>query len=150
MVGDRTKVVNEDKAGAIIFKEIPDIILYDKFKDENKTELDRDSLRNKLDEVTGYTWVYLPKGFSQYFTISYRNMSVKNKIDELLYQYAYCIENITITALPIYYLQPNTRIYVQDKTTNINGEYIVSKITLPLSYDGTMSITANKAPQRIY
>lgn len=150
MVGDRTKVVNEDKAGAIIFKEIPDIILYDKFKDENKTELDRDSLRNKLDEVTGYTWVYLPKGFSQYFTISYRNMSVKNKIDELLYQYAYCIENITITALPIYYLQPNTRIYVQDKTTNINGEYIVSKITLPLSYDGTMSITATKAPERLY
>lgn len=151
MVGDRTKVVNEDKASAILFKEIPDVILYDKFAEGTEnTELDIDSLRGKLKEETGYTWIYLPKGFSQYLFTSYRNISVKNKIDELLYQYAYCIENISLTAIPVYYLQPNTRIYVQDSTTGINGEYIVSKITLSLSFDGTMSISATKAPERLY
>ena len=41
------------------------------------------------------------------------------------------------------------RIKVIDKNTNINGEYLVSKITLPLTYNGTMNITATKAPERL-
>ena len=149
MVGDRSKTVNDDKATAIVFKEIPDLILYNIF-DSDGTGPDYSKIRKEITEESGYTFIYLPKGFSQYLNISYRSNSVKNKVDELLYQYAYCIENITITAIPIYYLEPNTRIYVQDKTTQINGEYIVSKITLPLTYNGTMSITATKAPERLY
>lgn len=149
MVGDRSKAINEDKAGAIIYKEIPDIILYDVFNAEgNKADLS--NIRKEISENTGYTFVYLPKGFSQYLTISYRNKSVKDKVDELLYDFAYCTESISITALPIYHLEPNTRIYVQDNTTKINGEYIINKITLPLTYNGTMSITAIKAQERLY
>lgn len=151
MVGDRTKVVNEDKAGSIIYKEIPNIILYSVFDpDSNGTRPDYSKLRHEVQEKSGYIFVYLPKGFSQYLTISYRNLSVKNKIDELIYQFAYCIENITLTAIPVYYLQPNTRIFVQDQSTGINGEYIVNRITLPLTYNGTMSISASKAPERLY
>ena len=30
----------------------------------------------------------------------------------------------------------------------INGEYIISKISLPLTYNGQMTIQATKAPQR--
>lgn len=155
MVGDRTKTVNEDKAGAIVFKEIPGIILRDMYKtneygEQQTYELDLDNIRKEITSKSGYSFVFLPKGFSKLLTISYRSISVKNKIDELLYQYAYCIENISITALPIYHLQPNTRIFVQDKKTGINGEYIVTKITLPLTYNGTMSVTANKAPERFY
>jgi len=153
-LGDRTKVVNDDKVSAIIFKEIPDIILYDRFaKDDDGNDLaipDTSDLRKKIEENTGYTWVYLPRGFSKYLTMSYRSVSAKNKIDELLYQYAYCIENVSITALPVYHLEPNTRIYVCDKTTGVIGEYIVNKITLPLTYNGTMSITATLAPERLY
>ena len=148
-VGDRSKIANEDKARAIIYKEIPDIILYDTFN-ENGNQADLSKIRKEITENSGYTFIYLPKGFSQYLTISYRGTSVKNKVDEFMYDYAYCIENISITAIPIYYLEPNTRIYVQDKTTQINGEYIVNKITLPLTHNGTMSITAVKAPERLY
>jgi hypothetical protein len=60
------------------------------------------------------------------------------------------MDNITITSIPVYNLKPNTRIYVYDKNTSIDGEYIVNKITIPLNYNGTMSITANKAPERLY
>jgi hypothetical protein len=84
------------------------------------------------------------------FTISGQGKSAKDEIDDMLYNYAYCIENITITAIPIYYLQPNTRIFVYDEKSGINGEYIMTKITLPLTYNGTMQITATKAADRIY
>lgn len=153
-VGDRTKVINEDKAGAIFYKEIPGLILYDLNEstrdDDGEITVDTSKLRSQITENSGYVFVYLPKGFSQYLTISYRGTSVKDKIDELLYQFSYCIENVSITSIPIYYLQPNTRIYVQDKNTGVEGEYIVSKITIPLTYNGTMSISAFKAPERLY
>jgi len=42
-------------------------------------------------------------------------------------------------------LEPNTRIYVSDIEAGIEGDYIVSKISLPLAYNGSMSITATKA-----
>lgn len=147
-VGDRSKVVNEDRVSAIIFKEIPDLILYDtRPNPEDESQVPD---RTALDEQTGYTWIYLPRGFSQFLSISYRSLSAKNKIDELLYQFAYCIENISLTAIPVYQLQPNTRIYVCDPKTKIEGEYIVTKITYAFKYDGTMNITAVKAPERLY
>ena len=144
IAGDRTKVINADKASAIVFRDVPPFIVYD------KDEQDVEELKRRRQLESAYVFIQLQKGYSQYFTISYRSTSVKNKIDELLYNYAYCIENITITALPVYYLEPNTRIYVQDKTTNIEGEYLVSKITIPLTYNGTMTINATKAPNRLY
>lgn len=160
-LGDRSKVVNETKASSIIFKDIPDIILcprktynsslqYDENYQYNGWKCDLSELRAELQEETGYTFVFFPPGFAKYFSISYRSLSVKDKIDELLYQHAYCVENISITALPVYYLQPNTRIYVHDETTKIDGEYLVSKISLPLTFNGTMSISAVKAPERLY
>lgn len=152
MVGDRSKVINEDKVGAIYYSEIPGLILCpirDFDNEKNGWKCDTSSLRDQISKENGYKFIYLPKGFSKYFNISYRKLSAKDKIDELLYQFAYCIENVTITALPVYHLEPNTRIYVRDDITRINGEYIVNKITLPLKPSGTMSISATKAPERL-
>ena len=154
LIGDRQKVVTDNKVTAVLFKRIPDLVLYDKETADTNlyapTENYQNSIREMMEEKTGYTWVFLPQGFAQYCTISTNTLSAKDKIDDLLYQYAYCIENISITALPVYHLQPNTRIYVCDKTTGIAGEYIVHKITLPLTYNGTMSIQASLAPERLY
>ena len=84
------------------------------------------------------------------FTISAQRKSAKMRLDELLYQHSYCVENVSITTIPIYYLEPNTRIFVHDDKSKIDGEYIVSKFTIPLAYNGTMSITASKAVDRLY
>ena len=153
MVGDRSKVVNEDKVGAIYYTDVPGLILcptYELDAAKNGWKCNTSELRESITKEAGYKFIFLPKGYSRYFDISYRKISAKNKLDELLYQYAYCIENVTITALPVYHLQPNTRIYVRDDITRINGEYIVNKITLSLKPTGTMSISAVKAPERLY
>ena len=139
-LGPRSKVINEDKAKVIIYKDVPNFILY-----TNQADLEKGT---KF--LGGYDFINIPEDYSQYFTISYRGLSAKEKIDTLLYQHSYCIENITLNSVPIYHLEPNTRINVYDDKTNINGEYIVNRITIPLMYNGTMSITANKAPERIY
>jgi hypothetical protein len=83
------------------------------------------------------------------FSISAQGKSAKDRLDELIYQHGYCVESATINAIPIYYLEPNIRIYVYDKDTGIDGEYVVSKISLPLTYNGTMSLTATKAAENV-
>ena len=84
------------------------------------------------------------------FSISAQGKSAKDVLDANMYQHAYCAESISMTTVPVYYLEPNTRIYVRDDNSKINGEYIVSKLTVPLTHNGTMSITATKAAERIY
>lgn len=71
------------------------------------------------------------------------------KIKDLLYQYSHMNNNISITFLPIYYLQPNTRITVEDSTSGIYGDYIIQSISLPLDISSTMSINAYKALYKI-
>lgn len=68
---------------------------------------------------------------------------------ELLYQYTDYNSSISIQSIPIYYLDVNRRITVQDKASDIYGDYIIKSISLPLDAKSTMSITATKAMQRI-
>ena len=138
-IGDRAKSVNDSDVTAIYFREVPNIIF---------TTAD-EYVNSEVKDKTGYIPVLITSSMESLFSISARGKNAKDAFDELLYNYSYCVENISLTCLPIYYLYPNSRIKVIDKNTNINGEYLVSKITLPLTYNGTMNITATKAPERL-
>jgi hypothetical protein len=81
------------------------------------------------------------------FSISAQGRSAKDKIDELLYAHTYCTETAAINTIPIYYLQPNSKIRIIDEETNLNGCYTISKISLPLTYNGIMSLTATRAAE---
>lgn len=107
-------------------------------------------IENQRLEMSGYTFIRLPTYMENMFSISAQGKSAFDKLDNWLYTYACCTESISMTSLPVYYLQPNTRIFVRDSNSGIEGEYIVTRISLPLTYNGTMSISANKAVQRLY
>ena len=135
-IGARSKAINDTNVKSIYFRETPDII----FIENNETP-------NNI--PTGYRYIQIGANKNNMFSISAQGKSAKDRLDELLYQHSYCIESATITSIPIYYLEPNTRIYLEDNDTSLFGDYIVSKITIPLSYNGTMSITATKAAENI-
>lgn len=148
-IGDRSKVVNDTNVSSIYFRDVPNLIFttYEQLKTIDLEE-----------KSSGYTFVFLqndnvdPSGAIEfaYFNISAQGKSAKNKLDELLYNHSYCIETVNITAIPVYYLEPNTRVSIRDDKSKINGEYIISRISLPLTHSGMMSISATKAPQRLY
>ena len=141
-IGNRPKVVNDKNVKSIYFRNVPNVIYGDK---ENIT-------LEVYDEKSGYVHINIPEGAFQEdcFTISAQGKSAKDQLNELLYQHSYCTESVNIQAIPVYYLEPNTIVSIEDKNTNISGEYILSKITIPLTYNGMMSIQATKSPQRIY
>lgn len=138
-IGDRPKAVNDNNVKAIYFRETPGVIFVENLKDLKAN-----------DRKTGYTYAQLPSHLEYLFTISGQGKSAKDVLDNYLYTYSYCTESITVSALPIYSLEPNTRIFVRDDKSGINGEYIVSKINFPLDANGTMSINATKVVDRIY
>ena len=132
--GARSKAVNENTIKSIYFRETPDIVFI--------------KSNNTITDQKGYKYIQV-NDIENMFSISAQGKSAKDRLDELIYAHGYCIENATITTIPIYYLQPNTRIHIFDQETNLDGDYIISKMTIPLTYNGTMSITATKAAERI-
>jgi hypothetical protein len=70
-------------------------------------------------------------------------------VDELLQEHSYAIEQTNITAVPLYHLEPNTRVSVSDEKSKVDGEYIVTKVTVPLAYNGTMSLSTTKVVSNI-
>jgi hypothetical protein len=71
-------------------------------------------------------------------------------MEELINNYSYCSEGLSITTIPVYNLEPNTLIHLYNEETNINGKYQIDKITIPLTYNGVMNITATKIIDQIY
>ena len=133
--GARSKAINDNAVKSIYFRETPNVIF---IEPNDSPDLSQ----------SGYKYIQV-NDMENMFTISAQGKSAKDKLDELIYQHGYCVENATITTIPIYYLQPNTRIHISDQETNLDGDYIISKMTIPLAYNGTMSITATKAAENI-
>ena len=74
--------------------------------------------------------------------------SAYNLMKDLIYEYTNYNESITLQCLPIYYLEPNMIITVEDKESLISGEYVINSMTIPMDLGGTMSITAKRVIQR--
>lgn len=140
-IGDRPKAENANDVKSIYFREIPTII----FVSGDDAEIE-----NYRRMKPGYTLLQLDNILYSLFSNESRGLSAMDKLDNMLYTNISCEEQITINSIPIYYLEPNTQIFVRDDKTGINGEYIVTKISLPLSHNGTMNITASKVIKRLY
>lgn len=142
-IGDRTKIVNDDDVRVIVYPDVPDIV----YVGDDIT--DDDIALSTFNG--GYSYLQIPDGFvNRTFSLAVRRKSAKEVMDNLLYQYSHTNDSITLTTIPIYYLQPNTIIHVHDDLSHIDGYYEVTKITIPLAYNGTMNISAVKIPQQIY
>lgn len=140
-IGTRTKAINDQDVMGIYFPQVPNVLFI--------TNEEYQGMMTRPPQ-TGYTYIRIDESLINYFTISSQGKSAYDVVEQLLTENTYCVENLTITSIPIYYLQPNNRIEIYDSETGIEGEFLISKITLPLTYNGTMSITATKAIDTIY
>ena len=136
-IGARPKVVNDKDVKSIYFRETPAVIYGENV--ENKF----------LGENDGFRYIQVSSSYENMFSISAQGKGAKDKLDELLYEHGYCIETATINTIPIYHLEPNTRIYLQDIDTGLDGDYIINKISIPLLYNATMQLTLTKAAENI-
>lgn len=61
-----------------------------------------------------------------------------------LVNYSNFAEEIRFSCIPIYLLNVNSKVKIEDKDTGITGSYLIKNISQPLNFDGVQNITATK------
>ena len=138
-IGRRTMIESSDSYTSIYNQSPPDIIFIDGY---NQEELEHYTMM-------GQKFFILTSEYQDLFIASSTGTSCFDKIREMLYQNLNYNTTISITCLPKYYMEPNNIIHIEDRKSNINGNYQITQFTLPLTYNGTMSITATQVLTRI-
>lgn len=70
-------------------------------------------------------------------------------VKDSLYQYASYGGSVTLQTLPIYNLEPNTRVSITHPKADINGDYIIQTVSIPFDAKGMSNITCTKAIDRL-
>ena len=67
---------------------------------------------------------------------------------ELFYHTNYQ-KTVSLTTLPIYYLKPNSRVTLNDKSTNTYGDYMIQNLNFSFGPGANMTISLNEVHERI-
>ena len=118
-IGRRGVVVQQDQINCVFEQEVPDLV----FIDINQNEADIQQEKRECD-AAGQDWVQVDSTIYSLLTIGGSQNSCYERICDMLYQYTNMNQSITISAIPIYYLEPNTRITVRDDAAGINGQFM--------------------------
>ena len=140
-IGRRTAIINNEAINCIFEPTHPDLVII-KTGQENTDELTEECKKRHQDFIQVGANIYnmlLTGGVMR---------SAYEEIKQQLYQYTHYNEQVSLTTLPIYYLEPNTRISIKNKECGIYGDYMINSISLPLDVNGIMSITCTKAVER--
>ena len=142
-VGDRAKAVNDSNVKAIYFREIPNVVwLGEAVTDEERSKY--------ISSMPGYTYCNMSEALETLLTVSAQGKDAKTVLDGFLSTHTHGADTMSISCIPIYHLQPNTKIYVEDKENKIEGEYVLQRLTIPLTYNGMMSLSGYKYVQNLY
>jgi hypothetical protein len=93
--------------------------------------------------------VQVPSYIAENLAIGRATNSAFDMVRSILHETSTYNENISLTSIPIYYLDVNKKIAVKNDDVVIDNDYIISNISIPLAANGNMSISAKRAMQRI-
>ena len=137
-IGRRTHVVNSNDINCVFEPEIPDYVLIKKGQD------DTDEKRQECED-RNQAYIQVDEAIYDMLAVGGIPNGAFTEIKNLLHEYTSYNETIQIQTMPIYHLNPNIRIGVYDKDSNIAGDYMINTISIPLATNGTMSISATRA-----
>lgn len=141
-IGRRTTTLVDDSINCIFEPDSPDIVIIEAgSEDADSMQRECEARKQEYAQVRSEIYAMLLNGGAL--------RPAYDEIKKELYQYTNYNEQISLTTLPIYYLEPNVRITVRDNESGIFGDYMVKSISLPLDINGTMSLSCTRALERI-
>ena len=164
-IGRKTLIIKDDSINCIFEPEPPSVMYFTKQGLEDYTyEQAEKNVKEKIKDYAarnGLTYVNLTednhvdtywtiKPIRDHFTFgTYYNSAYERFRGELAY-YISLSSQISLTTVPIYYLEPNIRIRLNSQQDqDLNSDYIIKSISLPLGADGNMSLSCSKVFERI-
>ena len=144
VIGLRTMSIQQDKIKKLYNVDIPNYIMIN----INEDPAVRQAMIERC-QFEGQPYSNIDDSVAQYLGIGTIGYTAEEVAREQLYLHTNYNEAISLQVVPIYHIEPNTRITVKDLAAGIDGDYIIRSISLPLGGAGTMSISAGKALERI-
>lgn len=143
-IGPKIHSYQQDKIRKLYDAEIPPVVMID----AGSTPISRASLIAKC-EGQGQAYSNVTSQIYKSVSLGTVGYSAQETARDLLYKYTDYTAAISITSIPIYYLDANVRITVQDRAAGIYGDYVIKTINLPLDAKNTMNISATRALERV-
>ena len=131
-IGVKGKYLNDSKIKSIAYKKPPAIKIL--------SSMDWELLGDNPDP--SYSYIQLGGLLENAYSVSTQGISALDKTQELLFNHTYTQESMNISIIPNDNININTRVRIE----GFEDEYTVSKITMPLQYNGAMSLSLIKIP----
>lgn len=141
-IGRRQQVIVDEDINCLFEPEIPNIV----FLNLDLADTDPDEFDDLKAECMASGQPYAQtrgEVFNAFMTGGYHN-SAWDRVTLELYSHTTYQKTLSLTALPVYYLEPNVRVYINDETTQTKGDYMIQSISIPLNIGSVMSVTCNE------
>ena len=141
-IGRRSMVESNDGYNCVFEPVIPDFVLIENGQPD--TEEKREECIKK-----GQAFAQVDSAIYNTLATGGASNGCFEEVKMLLYNYTGYNEQINLSMIPLYYLEPNIRIGVRDIEADISGDFIIKTISLPLNVGSTMSISATRAAEKL-
>ena len=162
-IGRRMDVYHEDSINCLFRPEIPNVVFLNKDNpeqnwSENTTVTELRSIEDKNKQLNqqkaecnynGQPWVQVSNDiFENLITGGYLN-SAYEALRYELFSYTKYQKVVSITSIPAFYLEPNSRVEVSDYSTNTYGDFMIQNISLTLGPGANMTCSLNEVSERL-
>lgn len=142
-IGRRTQVFNEgNKVNCIFEPWIPDIVFI------KRGQPNTEKLREEC-FINGQQSYQLEEEIFDVLQPGGSLNSAYEVIKQSIQTYVNYNNNISIQTLPIYCLQPNTRITVSDPDSDVYGDYIINSMSFSIDSNSMLTINATQILEKI-
>lgn len=140
-IGRRTDAVSNDDVNCLFQPMIPDIVFLN---------VDGDDFQEQLDEcrTKGQPFTQVKGDIYWAFSVGGYKNGAFDQVKYELYAHTTYQKSLSLSALPVFYLEPNSRITINDASTNTYGDFLLKSISIPLGPGNAMNCTANECTER--
>lgn len=163
-IGRRSDVISDDKINCLFEPEIPNVIFLNIDNPEDNvsenTTINDDlginytpaellaKARQEADN-NSHPWTQVHEDIYNNLAIGgYKNSAYERIKYELFYHTNYQ-KTVSLTTLPAFYLEPNIRVVISDKSTNTYGNFMIQNINITFGPGANMSVTLNEIFERL-
>lgn len=167
-IGKRSHIISNNSINCIFQPTCPEIIFFDNnppveenqtfskqslqrknYENKTKVQKQKDLLLYNNINSSNYIGRFINHSIFQYLKLGGITRSAYEEIRSQLYQFITYNEQVSISILPMHYLQPNIIIKLKNKQTGINGNFLIKSFSIPLDINNNMSLECTKAISRI-
>ena len=140
-IGRRMDVVNNEDINCLFQPDIPDIVFLNIDDDDFLEKRQECQLKGQpFTQVRGDV-------YSGFYTGGYKNGAF-DQVKYELYLHTNYQKTLSLTSLPVFYLEPNSRATINDKSTNTYGSFMIKTLSIPLGPGNMMATTASETFER--